>query len=257
MSETTQLQRTGPAAQHPSPSAHNMPDPPAAAPGPTGRRFLLLFVFLLACLILYPFADNSSAGYYLIRVIGAAIILLSVYAVGYRRSLLIFAIVLGVPAIAQHIWLLEANPGALAIANIVLSFCFNAFVICVILRRIFARDRSNSETIFGALSIYLLVGFGFASLFHLVGVIRPDAFYFDPHANFHTIPDRLDFIYYSFGTLTSLGAPGITPVSPHARSLTIVEAILGVLFLAVLVSRLMDAYRPGPSMWHQRQPPHH
>lgn len=246
MSEASQLEHSVAEPHVVAPAA--TPAPPAA-----GRRYMILFIFLLATLILYPFADNSAAGYYLLRVIGAGVILLSVYAVGYRRSLLVFAILLAVPSVAQHIWLLKANPGFLPVASIVLSFCFNVFVICVILRRIFARDHSNSETIFGALSIYLLVGFGFASLFHLVAVIRPEAFYFDPHANFHAIPDRLDFIYYSFGTLTSLGAPGITPVSAHARSLTIVEAILGVLFLAVLVSRLMDAYRPGPSLWHNER----
>ena len=246
MSQTAQIE----------PASSAVTAPPDASAPPARRRFSLLFIFLLASLILYPFADNSSAGYYMLRVIGSAVILLSVYAVGYRRSLLVFAALLAVPAIAQHIWLLKANPGALAITSIVLSFCFNVFVICVILRRIFSRDHSNSETIFGALSIYLLVGFGFASIFHLVSVIHPGAFYFDPHANFHTVPDRLDFIYYSFGTLTSLGAPGITPVSAYARSFTIVEAILGVLFLAVLVSRLMDAYRPGPSLWH-RDSHHH
>ena len=75
---------------------------------------------------------------------------------------------------AQHIWLLKAaNPSVLAMSNIVLSFCFDVFVVCVVLKRIFARDHSNSETIFGALCIYLLVGFGFASSFHLVSVLRP------------------------------------------------------------------------------------
>ena len=240
-----------------SPLEHPIPVPSAAAPAapapPSTRRYMLLFIFLLATLILYPFADSSAAGYYLLRVMGSGVILFSIYAVGYRRSLLVFAILLGAPAMAQHIWLLKAaNPSVLAISNIVLSFCFDVFVVCVVLKRIFARDHSNSETIFGALCIYLLVGFSFASLFHLTAVLRPAAFYFDPHANFHTVPDRLDFIYYSFGTLTSLGAPGITPVSAHARSLTIVEAILGVLFLAVLVSRLMDAYRPGPSLWRDQ-----
>jgi Ion channel len=246
-----------------SPLEHPIPVPsaPAAPPPPSTRRYLLLFIFLIATLVLYPFADNSTTGYYMLRVMGSGVILFSIYAVGYRRSLLVFAILLGAPAMAQHIWLLkDANPSFLAMANIVLSFCFDVFVVCVVLKRIFARDHSNSETIFGALCIYLLVGFSFASLFHLVSVLRPGAFYFDPHANFHTIPDRLDFIYYSFGTLTSLGAPGITPVSAHARSLTIVEAILGVLFLAVLVSRLMDAYRPGPSLWRNNErhssPPH-
>jgi Ion channel len=253
MSETSQLEHSVPVSHHPPPDV-----PPV--PAPAGRRYMILFIFLLATLVLYPFADSSSAGYYLLRVIGSGVILFSIYAVGYRRSFLIFAILLGAPAMAQHIWLLKAaNPSILAMSNIALSFCFDVFVVCVVLRRIFARDHSNSETIFGALCIYLLVGFSFASLYHLVSVVRPAAFYFDPHANFHSTPDRLDFIYYSFGTLTSLGAPGITPVSAHARSLTIVEAILGVLFLAVLVSRLMDAYRPGPSLWrneHHGLPTH-
>jgi len=248
MSEASQLERPLPVPHHPTAPAPETPAPPA----PAGRRYMLLFIFLIATLIVYPFADTSATGYYLIRVMGSGVILFSVYAVGYRRSLLVFAILLGAPAMAQHIWILKANPGFLAISNIILSFCFDVFVVCVVLKRIFARDHSNSETIFGALCIYLLVGFSFASLFHLIAVVHPGAFYFDPHANFHATPDRLDFIYYSFGTLTSLGAPGITPVSAHARSLTIVEAILGVLFLAVLVSRLMDAYRPGPSLWHNQ-----
>ena len=245
-----------------SPLEHPIPVPsaPAEPPKPSTRRYMLLFIFLIASLIIYPFADNGTFGYYLFRIIGSGVILFSIYAVGYRRSLLVFAILLGAPAMAQHIWILmSANPSVLAMSNIVLSFGFDVFVVCVVLKRIFARDHSNSETIFGALCIYLLVGFGFASLYHLVSVLHPGAFYFDPHANFHTVPDRLDFIYYSFGTLTSLGAPGITPVSAHARSFTIVEAILGVLFLAVLVSRLMDAYRPGPSFFrgqHHGTPPH-
>jgi ion channel len=246
-----------------SPLEHPIPvsSAPAEPPKPSTRRYMLLFIFLIASLIIYPFADNGTFGYYLFRIIGSGVILFSIYAVGYRRSLLVFAILLGAPAMAQHIWILKsANPSILAMCNIVLSFGFDVFVVCVVLKRIFARDHSNSETIFGALCIYLLVGFGFASLYHLVSVLRPGAFYFDPHANFHTVPDRLDFIYYSFGTLTSLGAPGITPVSAHARSFTIVEAILGVLFLAVLVSRLMDAYRPGPSLFrsqhHSSAPPH-
>jgi multisubunit Na+/H+ antiporter MnhC subunit len=242
-----------------SPLEHPIPVPSSPAPPslPSSRRYMLLFIFLLATLLLYPFADSSTLGIYLLRVMGSGVILFSIYAVGYRRSLLVFAILLGAPAMAQHIWLLKAaNPSVLAMTNIVLSFCFDVFVVCVVLKRIFARDHSNSETIFGALCIYLLVGFSFASLFHLVSVVRPGSFYFDPHANFHAVPQRFDFVYYSFGTITSLGAPGITPVSAHARSLTIVEAILGVLFLAVLVSRLMDAYRPGPSLWH-RESRHH
>jgi hypothetical protein len=58
------------------------------------------------------------------------------------------------------------------------------------------------------------------------------------------VPNRFDLIYYSFATLTSVGAAGIVPVSGEARSLTVIESILGVLYLAVLIARLMGAYRP-------------
>jgi uncharacterized membrane protein len=112
---------------------------------------------------------------------------------------------------------------------------------------VFAREQAKSETIFGALCIYLLVGFSFASVYGMVAAFQPNAFYLDPRTNLHTVPGRFDFIYYSFGTMTSLGAAGIIPVSPQARSVSVLEAILGVLYLAVLIATLIGSYRPNPN----------
>jgi uncharacterized membrane protein len=80
----------------------------------------------------------------------------------------------------------------------------------------------------------------------MVAAIQPKAFYLDPQTNLHAVPNRFDFIYYSFATMVSLGAGGITAVSAPARSLSVIEAIIGVLYLAVLIARLMSAYH-GPS----------
>jgi hypothetical protein len=214
----------------------------------TGRRFFLLFLLLLTTLILFPYAEATVFGYYAFRVIGSSAILISVYAANFRRSLLIFVLVLAVPAVIQRFLLPRAQVSSFSIVNMVLSFIFDVVVVVVIFRHVFAREQANSETVFGALCIYLLVGFSFASVYHMVSIIQPNAFYLDPHANFHTVPDRFDFIYYSFGTMTSLGAAGITPVSAHARAISVLEAILGVLYLAVLVARLMGAYRPGSKL---------
>jgi hypothetical protein len=212
----------------------------------TGYRFFLLFLFLLAVLILYPYADTSRSGFYALRVLGSAVIVVSVFAIRLRRSVLIFALILAVPALVQRLRLPEPTASTFSILNIVLSFTFDIFVVVVIFRRVFARQQTNSETVFGALCIYLLVGFSFASIYGMVAVLQPQAFYLDPHTNLHMVPNRFDFIYYSFGTMTSLGAAGITPISSEARSLTVVEAILGVLYLAVLVARLIGAYRSTP-----------
>jgi Ion channel len=212
----------------------------------TGHRFFLLFLLLLSALILYPYAEGNRFGYYALRVLGSAAILVSVYAVSFRRSLLIFAVTLAIPALVQHLKLPEPNPSSFSIINIVLSFVFDVFVVVVIFRRVFAREQANSETVFGALCIYLLIGFSFASVYGLVATFQPNAFYLDPHTNLHTVPNRFDFVYYSYGTMTSLGAAGITAVSAQARSFSVLEAILGVLYLAVLIARLMGAYRPSP-----------
>lgn len=210
----------------------------------TEHRFFLLFLFLLATLLLYPYAMDSRSGYYALRVLGSGVILLSVYAVSIRRGVFILAVVLAVPTLFQRTLLADATAGSLSIFNTVASFLFDIFVVVVIFRRVFSKDHATSETIFGALCIYLLVGFSFAGVYGIVASWQPNAFYLDPHSSLHTVPDRFDFIYYSFGTITSVGAAGITAVSAQARSLSILEAILGVLYLAVLIAKLMDAYRP-------------
>lgn len=207
------------------------------------RRFLLLFLFLLATLALYPVAENSSSGYLAFRIVGAAVILLSVYAIGFRRILVILGLVLAIPALLKHLLGLSADAGALPLLGICLSFAFDVFIIVVMFRRVFSREKPDSETVFGALCIYMLVGFSFTGMYGMVATLHPHAFYMSPQINTHVIPNRFDFIDYSFGTLSTVGCPGIIAVGSGARSLTVIEAMLGVFYLAVLIARLMGAYR--------------
>jgi hypothetical protein len=220
--------------------------PTSIAPGHseslTGYKFCVLFFFLLAVLVLYPYIQNGGFGYFAFRVISSAGILIAVYAIRLRRTLLLVALLLAVPALLERTLLREPDAGLLSILSILMSFVFDVFVVVVMFRRVFTRDEPNSETIFGALCIYLLIGFTFASLYGMVAAIQPKAFYLDPQTNLHVIPNRFDFIYYSFATMVSLGAGGITAVSAPARSLSVIEAITGVLYIAVLIARLMSAY---------------
>jgi hypothetical protein len=212
------------------------------------RRFFLLFLFLLATLFLYPAAETSRFGYFAFRVIGSFAILISVYAAKIHRSLLLLAIVLAIPALFHRIFSSKADAGLFSLFNILLSFAFDTVIVVLIFRRVFARERPDSETIFGALCIYLMVGFTFASVYELLDTFQPLAFFLDPRTNLHAAPSRFDFIYYSFGTMTSLGAAGVIAVTAQARSVTVLEALLGVLYLAVLIARLMSAYRPDPRL---------
>ncbi len=211
------------------------------------RKFFLLFLFLLAYLILYPYTQHSGFEYVALRAFGSVVTLLSVYAVSFRRAFVVTALVLAFPALLQRLLLPRANEGALPLLSIIITFAFDVFVIAVIFRHVFSENAPNAEAIFGALCIYLLVGFSFAAAYSLLATVQPHAFHLDPVSNLRSVPNRFDLIYYSFGTMTSLGAAGITPVSDQARSLSVIEAILGILYLAVLIARLMSAYRTRPA----------
>jgi Ion channel len=207
------------------------------------HRFLLLFLFLLVTLIVYPYTEHRGFGFYAFRALGSTVIALSVYVVSFRRGLAVVALILAIPALVQHLVQPSLGAGFLPLVNLVLSFAFDLWIVVVIFRRVFADVRITSETIFGALCIYLLNGMSFASVYGLVADLQPKAFFLDPLVNRHIVPDRFDLIYYSFGMMTQLGAAGITAVTDQARSLSVLEAILGQLYLAVLISRLVAAYR--------------
>jgi hypothetical protein len=211
-----------------------------------GYKFMWLFIFLFAVLISYPYSLGSNSRYFVYRTLYSLVILFTVYAVNMRRSLLMIALVLAAPSIVLHTVYAAEIKSPAAVVNTFLAFGFDLFIVVVIFRRIFAKISADSESIYGALCIYLIVGFSFSNIFLLVAYFQPRAFYLDPATNNHAVFERLDSVYYSFGSMTSLGAAGITPVTGEARLLTIIEALLGMLFLAVLVSRLLSAYgKPG------------
>lgn len=200
-----------------------------------------MFVFLLLYLILYPYTQNKGVAYYALRVLGIGITLLSVYAVSFRRSLVFVGMALAVPALLEHLRIAQWDASATSMLTIALTLAFDTFIIVVIFRRVFVHKQPTAETIYGALCIYLLVGLGFASLYTLLAAVQPHAFYLNPITSLNANLNRFDFIYYSFGTMTCLGANGIIAVSNQAKSLSLIEAILGVLYLAVLISRLVGA----------------
>ena len=210
---------------------------------PFRGRFALLFLFLLGSIVVYPYSETTGAGYYAFRIVGTIVILLTVYAVTFSRGLMALVVVLAIPSILQHVLFHLHTPGVLPFINRMLSLGFDLLTIAIISWHIFQTERPDSETIFGALCVYLLLGFMFSNVYLAIFNIQPDAFYLSPTGNLHVHPDRFDFIYFSFGTLTELGSSGMVAVAPEAKSISLLESILGVLFMAVLISRLINAYR--------------
>ncbi len=108
----------------------------------------------------------------------------------------------------------------------------------VVTRAVFAPGRITFHRIIGAVLLYLNIGIVFMALFCFVALMSPTAF-----TGFGPLRDTLavasNLIYFSFVTLTSVGYGDISPVHPVARSLANIEAIIGQLYPATLLARLV------------------
>jgi hypothetical protein len=108
----------------------------------------------------------------------------------------------------------------------------------LILRRTFRRGPITLYRVQGAVVVYLLLGLIWALTYQLLEHYSPGAFRFDtPPATRAEL--QVTLVYYSFVTLTTMGYGDIVPVLPAARSIAILEALVGQLFPAILIARLV------------------
>jgi hypothetical protein len=118
----------------------------------------------------------------------------------------------------------------------------------VVARAVFAPGRITYHRVVGAILLYLIIGLTFVALYGFVALATPEAFTNLPalHGDF-AIAGNL--IYFSFVTLTTTGYGDIAPLHPYARSLANVEAIIGQIYPATLLARLVTlelAHERGP-----------
>lgn len=113
-----------------------------------------------------------------------------------------------------------------------------AVSVYVILRRVLGHERVGMETILGALCVYIIIGLMFTFLFIAIARVSTQPFLAQPPRN-HS---PSDYLYLSFVTLTTVGFGDLTPASKLARSVVVLEALLGQVFLVTLVARLVALF---------------
>lgn len=112
-------------------------------------------------------------------------------------------------------------------------------LIAAILAQVFAAGPVNFRRIEGAIAAYILIGVVFACLYDLVHGLDPGAFRHSAGAPEET-GAVVSYLFFSFVTLTTTGYGDVVPVHPVARSLAMLEAVTGQLYLAILLARLVS-----------------
>ena len=214
------------------------------APWYLGPYFILTLALLLSAII-YPIGVEIF-GSGLLRFTNTALLLASVYAIVKNRLLFRVLLVLVVPILFSE-WFVDPY-ATYEVLDWITTLATNALLFAVLVA-VFAdvirSQRVTGDTIFGAVAVYLLFGVIMAMMFHFLNNVSPGSVIASV-GEATSILERYDqfgeLLYFSFVTLTSVGYGDLTPISPPARSLAMLEGIVGQLYLAILIARLVGIH---------------
>ena len=118
---------------------------------------------------------------------------------------------------------------------------YYSYCTIVIAYAVFRKEAMQPDRIYGGISVYLLIGLVFGVIHHRINEVIPGSYQSTtPGAVASNLLIWHDFMYYSFSTLTTSGFGDIVSVSPRARSTTIIESVIGVLYPAILIAKLVN-----------------
>ena len=205
------------------------------------RPYRNIFFALLVVILVDALAPNAFARGRFSDLMVAAVLLAALVETVRSRHNTIWALVLGLPAVVVRV-IAAFRPDTTAQNTTVLglSAVFFAFLIWNLLHDLNTGGRSTSERIFGALCAYVFIGLLFALVFSHLEYRDPGSFYIANDLLAEQASEESSqlnvFTYFSFVTMTTLGYGDVTPISEHARTLAWLEALLGQLYLAVMVA---------------------
>ena len=201
------------------------------------NRFLVLLISLVLFFTIYPMLEQSVIAARVLNLFFLWILLSGVYAIANTRGPLIFSLTLVATTTllrwADYFYKLNF----LSILEHGCNVVFFIFIGIHILQFILRQRIITAELIYAALSVYLIFGLAWASIYHIIDMWKPGAFILSK-------PDvpRQDFFqmwYFSMVTLTTLGYGDIAPASMVARVFVVLEAIMGQFYLAILIASLI------------------
>jgi voltage-gated potassium channel len=165
-----------------------------------------------------------------------------------RPADLVIGLALGIPAaIAGVVNAATPDTPSFNFGPTVLAGLFIGFLIQRILKDVLTGSRISSEQIFGAVCAYLLIGILFSTIYGFIVLVDPGAFAVTDNLAQRLADDARPrgsgvFTYFSFVTMSTLGYGDIAPVSPAARSVAWLQAVVGQLYLAITVAALVGTH---------------
>jgi Ion channel len=206
-------------------------------------RYGLLLAVIVAVYLLSAF---TTAGWVktaqVILFLDVALIAVRTSRIRRRIKIGVFIGVAGASAVAMILTLAVPDGRAAGVAYLWMALVLMCAAGLVLYRVLASGHDVTLQSIFAAISAYMIMGLMFAALYAAISKFDGGIFFADGNAgNIKT------FQYFSFTTLTTLGYGDFTAATSGGRALAVMEALFGQIFLATLVARLVSAYRGSPA----------
>jgi len=204
-------------------------------------RFAYLLASLLLVLFVRPFVTEQVLGVAFIDIMLMLTLVIGAYTAIEHRVQLVIGIIIMVLMIGSWIMWSTSERDIYLIGYFVSSLAGYGGVTWFLLRSLFANDqkqRITHDTLYKAVSIYLLFGLIWVFAYALLELLAPGSFTFgqqriDDESHFKR------FVGFSFTTLTTLGYGNISPATPRADAMTTLQAITGQIYLVIVIARLV------------------
>jgi hypothetical protein len=217
------------------------------------QRFAILNLALLLMIATSPLlrGDRPFAKFLFVGMF-AVILISAVYAVGRRWHARMVVLPLAVLAWLSQILEQLMKDRSIAIVSDLLGIAVLLSVILLLLLHLFSLHSANFEAINAALCVYLLMGMLWSIAYSMTELLAPGSFAYPlaggasttmQFGGEHTIVP----LYYSFVTMTTLGYGDVVPIGAMAKVLAIGQAMMGQVYLVVLVARLVGLQISGAS----------
>ena len=204
------------------------------------NRFVILECLIVGLLVLVPILNRFTPARIFLDILLTAITIFMVYTISHKKGQVIVGLFLAIVMLAS-LWLQYVYPNiGIAAVGMIAGVLFTAVVITSVMVFMFESEEVNKETIYAAILLYLLIGLMWAFIYTFLELVEPASFNIDLSR-----PEGylLVFQYFSFVTITTLGYGDVTPVTEVAKAFAVLEAVVGQLYLVIIVAWLVGTYK--------------
>jgi hypothetical protein len=216
---------------------------------PWWRQPSFAMVLVLAIsLALYPFADVAHWLHQLVQLMDIVAVLMVVRVLRHSPVIFQSGWIISLPLMAAQIaFLIAPESGTVALVLHLLQVIFHGFAVLALMSYVLRDYVITLDELFALAAVYILLALMWASAYAVILQLDTSAIFINASNNPKGYVSFADLVYYSMTTLTSTGYGEITPVTPAARALSLLQQWLGVMFVAIVIARLTSLYRPSGS----------